>query len=238
MLEHMNTEKDSVGRVLRLLEVPSLVAVPVALVACAVAHVEAAAGLTMLVCVVCLGLFACGYERSRPGLRQVMPTVVLGAVAAAGRVLFCPIPDVKPVSAIAILAGARLGRRNGFMVGAIAALASNMFFGQGPWTPWQMYAWGMVGYWGGVLGERGLLDSVGVRMAYGFGSAMLYGLMLNSWYVVGYVNPITWANVVAAFVAGFPLDAVHGISTCVFLQLIWVPWGARVERAVRAYGLR
>ena len=136
MLEHMNTEKDSVGRVLRLLEVPSLVAVPVALVACAVARVEAAAGLTMLVCVVCLGLFACGYERSRPGLRQVMPTVVLGAVAAAGRVLFCPIPDVKPVSAIAILAGARLGRRNGFMVGAIAALASNMFFGQGPWTPW------------------------------------------------------------------------------------------------------
>ena len=74
-----------------------------------------------------------------------MPTLVLAALAAAGRILFGPIPDFKPVSAIAIIAGATLGRRNGFMVGALAALTSNFFFGQGMWTPWQMYAWGLGG---------------------------------------------------------------------------------------------
>lgn len=72
--------------------------------------------------------------------------VVLAALAAAGRILFAPIPDFKPVSAIAIIAGVVFGRKSGFMVGALAALASNFFFGQGPWTPWQMYAWGLVGY--------------------------------------------------------------------------------------------
>ena len=223
---------------LSALEVPALVAVPAVLLACAVAHVESAAGLTVLVVLLCVGLFLASYERSRPGLRQVMPTVVLGAVAAAGRVLFAPIPDVKPVSAIAILAGARLGRRNGFMVGAIAALASNMFFGQGSWTAWQMYGWGLVGYLGGVLGDHGALERRAGLVAWGFMSAMLYGLILNSWYVVGYVNPITPATVVAAFAAGFPLDAVHGVATVAFLLLIWGPWGRRIERAIRAYGLR
>ena len=75
-----------------------------------------------------------------------MPTVVLAALAAAGRILFAPIPDFKPVSAIAIIAGVAFGRKSGFMVGSLAALASNFFFGQGVWTPWQMYAWGLVGY--------------------------------------------------------------------------------------------
>ncbi|MFR3452057.1 MAG: ECF transporter S component [Collinsella sp.] len=75
-----------------------------------------------------------------------MPTLVLAACAAAGRILFAPIPDFKPLSAIAIIAGATLGPRNGFMVGALAALTSNFFFGQGLWSPWQMYAWGVVGY--------------------------------------------------------------------------------------------
>ncbi len=87
------------------------------------------AALAMLVVVAfVLALFFAGYETSRPGLRQIMPTLVLAALAAAGRILFGPIPDFKPVSAIAIIAGATLGRRNGFMVGALAALTSNFFW--------------------------------------------------------------------------------------------------------------
>lgn len=126
-------------RVFAALEVPSIVAVPAVLVACAVNGVQAAAGLTLLLVVLCVGLFLASYEASRPALRQVMPTATLAGLAAAGRILFAPIPDVKPVSAITIVAGATLGRREGFMVGALAALVSNFFFGQGVWTPWQMY---------------------------------------------------------------------------------------------------
>lgn len=235
----MKTSSTSTVRrsALAALEAPSILGVPAVLIACAVNGVQAAAGLTLLVVVLCVGLFLASYEASRPALRQVMPTATLAALAAAGRILFAPIPDVKPVSAIAIVAGATLGRREGFMVGALAALISNFFFGQGVWTPWQMYAWGLVGYLAGVLGERGLLQRRGALYVYGFLSALMYGVILNGWYVIGYVEPITWPAIVAAYVAGVPWDCLHGAATVGFLAAIWVPWGARIRHAVAKYGL-
>ena len=141
------------ARVLAALEVPALVAVPAVLAACAYFQVEQGALLAVAVALVAVGVFFAGFEASRPALRQIMPTVVLAALAAAGRLLFAPVPSFKPVSAVCILAGAVFGRRSGFLVGALAALVSNFFLGQGPWTPWQMYAWGLVGYLAGVLAD-------------------------------------------------------------------------------------
>lgn len=132
-------------------EIAAIVATPAVLVGCAIANFNQTAVLTLVVVLASIGVFFASYEASRPRLRDIMPTVVLAALAAAGRILFAPIPDFKPVSAIAIIAGITFGRKSGFMVGALAALASNFFFGQGPWTPWQMYAWGLVGYGAGLL---------------------------------------------------------------------------------------
>lgn len=139
-------------------EVLAIVAVPVVLAACVVSGFEHTALLSLAVVLVSLGVFFIGFEGVRPRMRDVMPTVVLAALAAAGRILFAPFPDFKPVSAIAIIAGVAFGRRSGFMVGALAALASNFFFGQGPWTPWQMYAWGLIGYLAGALVQTGLFS--------------------------------------------------------------------------------
>ena len=175
---------------------------------------------------------------SRPALRQILPTATLGAVAAAGRILFAPVPDVKPVSAIAIVAGATLGRQSGFMVGAISALVSNFFFGQGAWTPMQMYAWGLVGYLAGVLADVGAFRRGWVLYAYGAASGLLYGLLLNGWYVLGYVRPLTWQTVLAAFALGLPLDATHSAATVGFLAAIWLPWRRAIRRVVAKYGLR
>ena len=239
-------------RWLAALEVPALLAVPVALVGLSVAGVSATAGLTLAVCVLSVGLLLASFEASRPALRQLMPTAVLAAVAAAGRVLFSPLPDVKPVSAIAIVAGAALGRRSGFVVGALAALLSNFFFGQGPWTPWQMYAWGLVGYVGGVLGERrarGRGPLAGAKggdardslpralWAWAALSGPVYGLILNGYHVLGYVQPLTWPAVVAACAASVPLDVVHGAATVAFLAAVWGPWGRAIRRAVAKYDL-
>lgn len=132
-------------------EIVAIAATPVVLAACAIANFDQTALLTLVVVLASMGIFFASYEASRPRLRDIMPTVVLAALAAVGRILFAPIPDFKPVSAIAIIAGIAFGRKSGFMVGALAALASNFFFGQGPWTPWQMYAWGLVGYGAGLL---------------------------------------------------------------------------------------
>lgn len=114
-----------VSRVLAALEIPALIAVPAALGLCAYVQMEQAALFTMVVAIAAVGVFLAGFETSRPALRQIMPAVVLGAIAAAGRVLFAPVPDFKPVSAVCILAGAVFGRRSGFLVGALAALVSN-----------------------------------------------------------------------------------------------------------------
>lgn len=226
------------------LEVPVLVLVPATLVACALARVEQAALLTLIVVIAALGVFFAGFEASRPSLRQIMPTVVLAALAAAGRILFAPIADVKPVSAIAIMAGVVFGRRSGFMVGALAALVSNFFFGQGPWTPWQMYAWGLVGYLAGVLADCGAFRwRVGKRgvapmlYAYGFASGLLYGFLLNTWYIVGYLNPITAPAALSAYALGLPLDLVHSSATVAFLLLLYEPWRRKLTRIREKYAL-
>ncbi|MDO4502299.1 MAG: ECF transporter S component [Coriobacteriia bacterium] len=224
--------------VLQRLEVPALVLVPATLLGCAYLQIDQAALLTMLVALLCLMVFFAGYERSRPPLKQIMPTVVLAALAAAGRMIFAPIPDFKPVSAIAIIAGVVFGKRCGFMVGALAALVSNFFFGQGPWTPWQMYAWGLMGYMAGVLASHGAFKRPAVLYAYGFLAPFLgYGLILNSWYVVGFVHPLTWPAVVAAFAAAAALDLTHGVATVVFLLALYEPWKRKLQRIKNKYDL-
>lgn len=229
-----------------------LALVPVALGTCAFFQFDQTALLTLAVAVLALVVFFASWEKSRPPLRQVMPTVVLGALAAAGRILFAPIPDVKPVSAICILAGVVFGRRSGFMVGALAALVSNFFFGQGAWTPWQMYSWGMIGYLAGVLADHGVFGE-GAHMSsstvedgrarrgavyvYGFLSAFFYGALLNTWTLVGFVHPITWESALLTYGAGLPFDAVHAVATVVFLRIIYAPWRAKLERIKRKYEL-
>ncbi|MEY8562012.1 ECF transporter S component [Eggerthellaceae bacterium 3-80] len=218
-------------------EAIALIGVPLVLGLCAYFQIEQAALLSALVACVALGVFFAGFEATRPPLKQIMPTVVLAALAAAGRILFAAIPDFKPVSAICIMAGSIFGRRVGFMVGALAALVSNFFFGQGPWTPWQMYAWGVVGYVAGVLASCGLLQHKTVLYTYGFMSALLYGIVLNGWYVIGFVHPFSFAGALAAFGAALFFDVMHGVATVIFLAVLYAPWQKKLERIKTKYAL-
>src|SRR4051794_25351311 len=93
------------------------------------------------------------YERSHPSSKVLALVATLAALAALGRIAFAPLPNVKPTTDIVLLSGFALGGAPGFAVGAIAALASNFVFGQGPWTPWQMGAWGAIGVLGAVAGR-------------------------------------------------------------------------------------
>lgn len=239
-------------------EVLAIVTVPVVLAVCVVSGFEHTALLSLAVVLVSLGVFFIGFEGARPRMRDVMPTVVLAALAAAGRILFAPFPDFKPVSAIAIIAGVAFGRRSGFMVGALAALASNFFFGQGPWTPWQMYAWGLIGYLAGALAQTGLFDGAiahndtGEKAAssqlrrvitasplylYGFISGPLYGVILNLWSIVGFYHPQDALQFALVYAAALPFDIVHGVATVVFLLALYAPWHRKLERVKRKYGI-
>lgn len=225
------------ARVLQALETPALIAVPLALGLAAFFQIEQSALATFAVALVSIGIFFGGFEASKPDLRHIMPTVVLGALAAAGRMLFAPLPNFKPVSAICIIAGAVFGKRCGFMVGALAALVSNFFFGQGPWTPWQMYAWGMVGYFAGIMAKHGVFERTPLLLGYGFASALLYGLILNGWYIVGFVQPITAPAALMAYAAGLPFDLIHGTATVAFLAALYLPWRKKLMRVKTKYAL-
>ena len=237
----MNTSRIEKGPRLsigpRVLEAVALLLLPVSMAACALARIDQTAAVSMMASVISLMLFFLSYEWRRPSLRETMPVVVLAALAAAGRILFAPIPDVKPVSAICIVAGSVFGRQSGFMVGALAALVSNFFFGQGAWTPWQMYAWGLVGWLSGVLSGAGAFKRPWPIYVFGFASGLLYGLILNLWSLLGFYHPQTIEEALVIWAAALPLDFVHSAATVGFLALLWAPWHRKLERLKTVYGL-
>ncbi len=233
-------------------EAVALAAVPVVLVAAGLVGFSQTALLSFAVVIAALAVFFASYETESARLHEIMPTVVLAALAAAGRIVFAALPSIKPVSAIAIIAGVVLGRRSGFMTGALAALVSNFFFGQGPWTPWQMYAWGLVGYGAGALAQlwrragrsrpgtgsnvRGRLAMLGL-CAYGFVASVAYGWILNAWSILGFLHAHLGFEVLAVYAASLPFDVAHGVSTVVFLLVLYAPWRRKLNRVIRRYRL-
>ena len=103
------------------------------------------------------------YERSRPPSQVVALVAALAALAIAGRIAFAAFPNVKPTTDIVIFAGYALGPAPGFAVGALTALVSNFWFGQGPWTPWQMAGWGLCGLLGAALARWAAATSAASR---------------------------------------------------------------------------
>ena len=177
------------------------------------------------------------FEGRHPQAREIMVIAVMAALGVAGRSAFFMIGSFKPIAAIVIITGVSLGGEAGFLCACLIMMISNMFFGQGPWTPWQMYAWGLVGYLGGVLADHGAFRHRWVLYACGLASGYLFGALLNAWYIVGFVHPITWESILLALSAALPLDSVHGIATVVFLRIVYVPWERKLRRIKKKYTL-
>lgn len=170
-----------------------------------------------IVLVLALGLGFAWYEREHPTSRMLALIATLAALAALGRVAFAPIPNVKPTTDIVLIAGYALGGAPGFVVGAVAALASNVFFGQGPWTPWQMAAWGVVGL-GGAAFARMTAHRVGrwgLALACGL-AGVVYGAILNFSLWVTYSGDHTFDKLAAYAVTSLPFDIAHVIGNVAF----------------------
>lgn len=97
------------------------------------------------------------YEKKKPNPEVLIPISVLVAIGSVSRILFMPWPAFQPMTAIIIIAGCSLGATSGYMTGCLSALVSNMILGQGLWTPWQMLAWGLIGFLSGVFFRFGLI---------------------------------------------------------------------------------
>ena len=238
-----------------VLEVVALFATPIILAVEMIYFPDFTAVSSIILAINSVALFMLSFEAKKPSVANLVPTAVFSALGAAGRIAFAPLAYVKPVSAVAIFAGAFLGRHAGFLVGALSALLSNVFFGQGSWTPWQMYAWGLVGYLGGLLatftpdhsaaaGHKALLQGEKphklppfLLMAWAFISGPFFGLVMNVYFVIGFVHPLTLESALLAFAASIPLDLTHGVATLIFLILLWLPWQTSVDRILIKYNL-
>ncbi|MBS5517486.1 MAG: ECF transporter S component [Clostridiales bacterium] len=212
--------------------------VPAAMIACILLQSPQTALLSTLVLLAALTPFFLAFERQKPRPRDFMPVVVLTALSVTGRLLFAALPNFKPVSAIVILAGVCFGRQSGFLTGALSALVSNLFFGQGPWTPWQMYAWGLMGYVAGALASTKLFRRPWAVLLYGFLASFGYGFLMNSWTLFSFVQPVTWQAALATYGAALAFDATHAVSTVAFLSVTLLPWQKELRRIRQKYGVR
>ena len=172
------------------------------------------------------------YERTHPTTRVLALVATLAAMAALGRVAFAALPNVKPTTDIVLIAGYTLGGAPGFMVGAVAALASNLFFGQGPWTPWQMVGWGAVGLLGAAL-SRFELRRVPLAIACGL-AGLLFGAVMNLHMWVTYSGDHTAAKLAATFTTSLPFDVAHALGNVVFA----LAFGPALVNALRRYRTR
>ena len=164
---------------------------------------------------VLLGGFA-WYERSRPPAQVVALVAALAALAIAGRIAFAAFPNMKPTTDIVVFAGFALGAAPGFAVGALAALVSNFWFGQGPWTPWQMAGWGMCGLLGAAL-ALGLRNAGRLTLAATCGLAgILYGALLNFSLMATYGGDLSLERFGVLAARAVPFDAAHAIGNIVF----------------------
>jgi len=179
------------------------------------------------------------FEGRKPQARELVILSVLSALAIGGRAVFFALPGFKPVVAMVILTGVAFGAEAGFMVGAMTMFCSNVLFGQGPWTPWQMFATGVMGLLAGVLFRKGVLnrDRFSLSVFGGLVTFVIYGGIMNPASVFMYHSNPTWELILSAYVTGVPADAVHALSTVLFLWFLSEPMLQKLDRIKVKYGL-
>ncbi|NRF96241.1 ECF transporter S component [Paenibacillus frigoriresistens] len=189
-----------------------------------------------LVCAAIVPFFL-HFERRSLQSREIVLVAVLSAIAAVGRVPFAVLPSVQPTSFVIIVTGLVFGAETGFMVGALAALVSNMFLGQGPWTPWQMFGWGMIGCTAGVMNQWGWLKNRFILLVFGFLWGILFGWIMNIWFLANIGQDVTWPVVLTAYASSFYFDLAHALSNVIFLSVMGSGWIKILKRYKRKYGL-
>lgn len=195
--------------------------------------------ISLLVLLECIVPFFLVFEGRKPQARELILIAVLCALTVAGRSAFAALPQIKPVLALVIISGIALGGETGFIVGAVSMLVSNIYFGQGAWTPWQMFAAGIIGFLAGVLFQKGLLSrNRGALCVFGFIiTIILYGGIMNfsSWALSR--SQLNRETILAFYIQGLPFDIIHAFSTVVFLFFIADPMQEKLERIKTKYGL-
>ncbi len=189
----------------------------------------------------CVAILSCvpffwRFERREADVKKLILIAVMVALSVVGRILFAPLPGFKPVTAMVVITAMYFGSEAGFLTGALSAVISNFYFGQGPWTPFQMFSWGILGLLAGVLAQP-LRRSRIALVLYGLLSGVLYSLLMDVWTVLwadGYFN---FPRYLAAIASAVPVTITYALSNVVFLLLFARPIGKILDRMCTKYAL-
>ena len=188
--------------------------------------------------------FFFAFERKRPQPRELVTIAVMAALAAASRAAFIWIPHFKPITGIIMITGIALGPQAGFLTGAVAAFASNFIFGQGPWTPWQMFAYGIGGFMAGILFyKKGQLGKT--SMAYKliltafafFCIVLIVGPLLDCSHIFTAGSVLTWEFALAVLASGLPVNLIHASAAALTVFFFSRPLLDKLERVQVKYGM-
>lgn len=169
-----------------------------------------------------LGIYFIRFEKRKTNPKEIVFIAIICALAVGGRVLFAALPSVKPELFILIMGAIVSGPETGFLMGTIIALASNMYFGQGAWTPWQMFALGIIGLVSGLFSDK-KVNRIALTV-WGFATGFIMGWIMDIYYILGFVSPITMKSVGIALAGSFYFDFVHAIFTAILLFIIGKRW--------------
>jgi Predicted membrane protein len=195
--------------------------------------------ISILILVYTMFPFALVFENRKPKAREIILICCLSAIAVIGRTAFFMLPQFKPVVAIVIISALCLGPESGFLVGALSGFVSNFFFGQGPWTPWQMFSFGIIGFLAGVLYRKGIIrqNKLSICAFGGLSTFLIYGGLMNFDSALMFSSNLSTGVLFSVYLSGIPFDLVHAASTVIFLFFIEKPMVEKIERIQVKYGL-
>lgn len=190
--------------------------------------------ISLILSVLSCAFLVSGFDKRHTHVRRLVMIAVMTALSVLGRFLFAAIPGFKPMTAVIVLTGMYLGYEAGFLCGAATALLSNFYFGQGPWTPFQMLAFGILGLLAGIFGKS-LKNSRIMLIVYGIFAGVAYSFMMDIWTVLWAYEGFSLNGYLAALSTAVPYTIAYALSNVVFLMLIRKPFGSRLNRMIVKY---
>jgi len=178
------------------------------------------------------------FEKNESNTRKMVVLATLIALSVVGRFIFAALPGFKPVTAIVVISAIFFGAESGFLVGALSALISNVYFGQGPWTPFQMFTWGIIGFIAGFpyISEK-LKSNKVYLILYGVFAGVMYSLIMDIWTVMSLDGTFNFARYITVAGIALPFMITYAVSNVVFLLLTIKPIGSKLERLKIKYGI-
>lgn len=194
--------------------------------------------ISFVIAILTLIPFIITFERKESSIRYMVIIAVMTALSVVGRFLFAAVPGFKPVTAIVILTAVYFGAEAGFLVGALTALISNLYFGQGPWTPFQMFAWGMIGFLVGLPWIRNQLRKNKILLIIvGLFAGVFFSLLMDVWTVLSVDGVFNLKRYITVVGLSVPFMVTYAVSNVIFLLLTIKPVGEKLERIKKKYGI-